>query len=85
MNPFIEFYQDPVGVLAALGYVLLLLCLLAVTIAACWRNALTIHIQWRRGTWKYDPPTSWLLRVAAIPLVLAIDAWAVAALVWLLT
>ncbi|PSP80179.1 hypothetical protein BRC81_03025 [Halobacteriales archaeon QS_1_68_20] len=86
-NPFVELWRDPVATLAALGYVLLLVTLLVVTLAACWRNAVTVYVRWDRQRpqqWEYLPPAGWLLRVAAIPFVLAIDAWALAALVWLL-
>lgn len=88
MNPLIELYRDPVGTLAALGYVLLLVTLLVVTFAACWRNAITIRLHWERqrpAQWEYRPPITWLLRVAAVPFILAVDAWAVAALVWMLS
>lgn len=87
-NPFVELARDPVVTLAMLGYALLLVCFLVLTIAACWRNAITIYVRWDRqrpGQWEHVPPANWLLRVAAIPFVLAIDAWAVAALVWILT
>ena len=88
MNPFIELYRHPVTFLAAVGYTLALLTLLAITIAACWRNAATIKAQFDHqypNQWQYFPPASWLLRVSAIPAVLAIDAWALAALLWILT
>ena len=88
MNPFIALFEDPVATLAALGYVLLLVTLLVVTLAACWRNALTIRMQWHRDRptkWEYVPPVGWCLRVAAIPFILAIDAWALAALIWILS
>ena len=86
MNPFIELYRDPVGALIALGYMLALLTLLVLTLAACWRNAVQIKVRWDRqrpNQWEYLPPADWLLRVAAIPAVLAVDAWALSALIWL--
>ena len=86
MNPFIELYQDPVGALIALGYALALLTLLVLTLAACWRNAFTVKVRWERqrpNQWEYLPPAGWLLRLAAIPAVLAVDAWALSALIWL--
>lgn len=85
-NPFIELFRAPVATLAAVGYALGLVTLLVVTIGACWSNAATVKAQfnanWHR--WEYLPPATWLLRVAAIPFVLMWDAWAIAALVWLL-
>lgn len=86
MNPFIELYQHPVASLIALGYSLGLACLVFLTLAACYRNALRVKQSWdHRGprTWEYVPPAGWLLRVAAIPAILAVDAWAIAALIWL--
>jgi hypothetical protein len=85
-NPFIELFRSPVETLVALGYALLLATLLVLTLAACWRNAITVYVRWDRqrpGQWEYVPPLAWLVRVAAIPFVLAVDAWAVAALIWL--
>ncbi|GGK74622.1 hypothetical protein [Haloarcula sebkhae] len=87
-NPFIELFRSPVATLVGLGYALLLITLLVATLAACWRNAVTIAVRWDRqrpGQWEYLPPVGFLARVAAIPFVLAIDAWAVAALIWLIT
>lgn len=88
INPFIALYERPAATLAALGYTLLLVTLLVATLAACWRNVITVYVRWDRqrpGQWEYVPPVGWLTRVAAIPFVLAIDMWALAALVWLLT
>ncbi|WP_435175623.1 hypothetical protein [Halorussus sp. AFM4] len=86
MNPFIELYQNPVGFLTAVAYTLALLALVFVTLAACWRNAAVVKAQFDKQyphKWQYFPPASWLLRVAAIPAVLAVDAWALSALIWL--
>lgn len=92
MNPFIELYQDPVSFLTALAYALLLLTLLIVTLSACWSNAVNVKVRWDRRhvqnfhdeKWQYVPPAGWLIRVAAIPFILMTDAWALAALLWLL-
>lgn len=86
MNPFIEFYTDPVGFLAALGYALLLATLLVWTAGICWTNAATVKIQFENNwhSWNYLPPLSWLARLGSIPFILAIDAWAIGALLWLL-
>ena len=86
MNPFIELYRNPVGALAALGYTLALLTLVFLTLTACWRNIHTVKAQYDHqypNQWQYFPPAGWLLRLAAIPAVLAVDAWALSALIWL--
>lgn len=86
MNPFIELARDPVATLSALGYGLGLITLLIVTIGATWSNAIVVKTRWDRQRpqqWQYVPPTNWLLRLAAIPFVLAVDAWALSALIWL--
>lgn len=86
MNPFIELYRDPVGTLTALAYTLTLTTLLVLTLSACYRNAITLRVRWehdRPRQWEYVPPAAWLLRLAAIPAILAVDAWALAALIWL--
>ena len=85
MNPFIELFRDPVGTLLALGYALLLSTLLFWTLAICWRNAVTIKVRWERQRptqWEYVPPIDFILRVSLIPTILWIDAWALAALIW---
>jgi len=86
MNPFVELARDPVGVLSAVGYALALLTLLILTLGACWTNAVTARAQYQANhvRWGYLPPGKWILRVAAIPGILAIDAWTLSALVWLL-
>lgn len=86
MNPFIELWRDPVTTLTLLAYALLLVTLLIWTLGICWRNALTVVHRWhdeRPRQWEYVPPLSFICRVSAIPLILAIDALAVAALIWL--
>lgn len=85
-NPFIELFRDPVGTLVALGYALLLVTLLVWTLAICWRNVVTIGVRWERqrpGQWEFVPPMAFILRVSAVPMILWIDAWALAALIWL--
>ena len=86
MNPFIEFAQDPITTLAVVGYGLLMLALLVWTAGLCWSNAATIHHRWhdeRPREWEFVPPLSFVARVAAIPTILCIDAWAIATLIWL--
>ena len=87
MNPFIEFAKDPVGVLGLVGYALILSALLIWTAGICWSNLVHAYAQfqsnWHR--WDYLPPAKWLGRVGLIPFILAVDAWAVGALIWLVT
>lgn len=86
LNPFIEVVKDPIGTFAMLGYALFLLGLLVITLGTVWDNALTAYIEARKNwnRWNYVFPLRWTARVAAICLVLAIDAWAVSALIWML-
>jgi hypothetical protein len=86
VNPFIRLFEAPVETLIVLGYALALLTLFTLTLAACWRNVVTVHVQWKKQRphqWEYLPPAGWLLRVAAIPAILAVDSWAVSALICL--
>ena len=88
MNPFVELVRDPVATLSTLGYGLLLVTLLVTTLGLAWSNLVWVLTRWDRqrpNEWQYVPPTWWLLRAAAIPFILAVDAWVVAALVWLVT
>lgn len=88
MNPFIDLVQDPVTTLTILGWFMLLITLLFVTAAICYRNLLTISHQWhadRPHQWKYVPPVSFILRVAAVPAILWLDLWVIAAILWLVT
>lgn len=86
MNPFIDLFRDPVATLSAVAYGLGLLTLLILTVGACWSNAATVRAQFRANwsRWQYNPPATWLLRVAAIPAILAVDAWVLGALLWLI-
>lgn len=85
MNPFVELFRNPVGTLSAVGYFLALVMLLILTLGVCWSNAATVRAQYQANwtRWQYNPPVVWLARVAAIPGILAIDAWVVATLIWL--
>lgn len=86
MNPFIDLVNDPVATLTLLGWLLLLITLLLLTLSICYRNALKIIHQWhadRPHEWEYVPPVGFMLRVAAIPAILWIDAWVIAAILYL--
>jgi len=87
MNPFIDVYQDPVVTLTAIGWASLLMSLIWLTSVGIWRNVVVIRVRWthqRPTQWEYIPPGDFILRVAAIPTLLWIDAWALAAFIWIL-
>ena len=94
-NPFIAFGQDPVGVLAWLGYALVLVAIGLAALRTVLRGIPTLYVQWDRNkhtndwwafgsrTNGYIPPLGWTIRALAYLLVLAIAAWAAGALLWL--
>lgn len=96
MNPFIDLAQDPVGTLSAAGYALLLLALVVVnaTILLRWVADLytqaTLPVGRREGEW-YDgpagvgsiPPGGFVVKVVGVVALLAVDAFALGALAWL--
>lgn len=97
LNPFVALGTDPVGTLAILGYVLMLLSVSWVAVVGVWRWSLDLYRQlaeqssWTvpypeqpagsRG-WKYIPPTGFILKTAAIPFVLAWAVWAVGGVIY---
>ena len=86
MNPFIELARDPVATLGIVAYILFLITLLIWTLGLCYLNVIHPHHHWhdkRPREWEYVPPLGFIARVSAIPLILAIDALAVAALIWM--
>lgn len=84
-NPFIRLYKAPVETLTLAAYACGLLALLGLTWWALYGNILTLTIQFKKRTWTYDPPPSWVFRLIAVPLVFAIDAAALAAFIHLTT
>lgn len=86
-NPFVRLWEAPIETLTLVGYGLLLATLLVVTIGVCWKNAVTTYTQYQKNwqRWSYLPPLTWVGRVAAIPFILMLDVWALAALIYLLT
>jgi len=96
MNPFIEFASDPVGVLAWTGYALLLVGIVGAAVPWAIRQGATLIVRYHKNKhdskkWfsfgsrraGYVPPLSWLARAFAVCGVLAVTAWAVSALFWL--
>jgi len=95
LNPFIEFAQDPVGVLAWVGYGLLLVAIFLAAVPWAFRQYVMLVTQYKRnrhgGDWwafgdrsaGYIPPASWLAWAFLSTLVLAVAVWSVGALIWL--
>lgn len=96
-NPFIELAQDPVSALAWTGYAMLMLAILVGAIPWAVRQTATLAVRYRKNRasadwWAfgerrngYIPPLSWLSRLFAVLLVLMATAWALGALVWVLS
>lgn len=94
-NPFIELARSPVATLAWLGYLLAMtgVVILAVPwavrktawLVARYRIDRTSDTWWSfgEGNRGYIPPAGWLLNAAAVVFVLAVAAWAMGSLVWL--
>lgn len=94
-NPFIAFAQDPVGILAWVGYALLLVTIGFGAVRTVLRGIPTLYIQYKNNRhtdawWAfgdrrngYIPPLGWSIRLMAYGVVLAIAAWAAGALIWL--
>lgn len=70
MNPFISLYNDPVGVLTALAYAVVLLSLtfgtltaIAVFVDRGWRHVIWLAEawEWRTNDQKYGPEWEWYL------------------------
>lgn len=88
MNPLIELAKDPVTTLTLAGYALGLATLVFITLAGTWSNIIWLRARFeydRPQKWEYIPPATWTLRAAAVPGVLMIDVWALAAFIWLVT
>lgn len=94
INPFVELARDPIGALAWLGYVLLMLAVAIAAIPWALRQATTLYVRYRKNRtsdrwWSfgdsrlgYIPPLGWLSRAFGVLFVLAIAAWALGALIW---
>jgi len=96
LNPFIELARDPVEALAWLGYVLLMFGIVAAAIPWAARQAVVLVVRYQKNAqsdawWSlgqrrrgYIPPLSWLSRLFAIVFVLAVAAWALGTIVWVI-
>lgn len=97
LNPFVQFAQDPVGILAWTGYALLLVTIAFGAVRTVLRGLPTLYIQYQRNRhtddwWAfgdrrngYIPPLGWSLRLMLYGVVLAVAAWAGGALIWLVS
>jgi hypothetical protein len=96
-NPFIEFAQDPVSVLAWFGYGLLLVAIFGLAVPWSVRQYAKLITQYHRnkhgGDWwafgdrsaGYIPPAGWLGWAFFATFVLAIATWSAGALIWLVS
>ncbi|ADD05228.1 uncharacterized protein Nmag_1652 [Natrialba magadii ATCC 43099] len=82
-NPFIRLYEAPVESLTLAAYLLLFAVVLLLTWWALIRNALEITKAVQEETWVKNaplyPPFGFMLRLVAIPGIIAIDLFLVAA------
>jgi len=95
VNPLVELARDPVTSLAVVGYALLMAAVVIAALPWSIRQLVTLSIRYRRNRtsdawWSfgdrragYVPPLSWLARLFGVLFVLAVVAWALGALAWL--
>ena len=83
-NPALRLVEAPAAALADLGWALILIAALVATWWAAGRNALYLSEQYQAG-WQYLVPFWYAVRTIGMLLVLAVDAWLLAALVAVLT
>lgn len=87
-NPFVELLRNPVATLTAFAYLLALLSASTLLVGLAWNLSVTVATRYREQrptVWTYVPPTGFLLRLAAVPLLLAIVAAMIGAAVWILS
>lgn len=82
-NPFIRLYEAPVESLTLAGYLLILLAALVGTWWLLTRNVLELYSQVTSDTWAKNtplyPPFKFIWRLGAIPIIVAIDLFLIAA------
>lgn len=95
VNPFVELARDPVGALAWLGYLLFMCGILVLAIPWAVRKTAWLYARylqnrassdwWAFGETRtgYIPPAGWLAWAFGVCLVLAVSAWALGSVVWL--
>lgn len=96
INPFIELARNPVATLAWLGYLLLMLGIVVLAVPWSVRKTAWLIARYqqnrRSDSWwsftdrpnGYIPPAGWLAWAFSVCLVLAVSAWALGSVVWLL-
>lgn len=92
-NPFVEFFQHPVAVFAALAYTLLLLGATVALAGIMWSTLLHLSNVWDKRDvngkfgpqWTYVPPMGAFWRVAGLLFLGAVEALLLGALVWIVT
>lgn len=92
-NPFVDLAAHPVATLAALGYAMLLSAVSIALAGEGWQMVLWLGNAWDyrtvdRGdypTWRLAPPRSVYLRLAIVALLVAVEAWLIGGVVYVLT
>lgn len=84
VNPFVALFDAPVETLTALAYVCVLCAALTATWYAGGRNLLTLYDEYQEG-WLVLVPFSYMLRVIAMFLILAVDCLLIAGVIYVLT
>ena len=85
MNPFIYALHHPIEAFADFGVFCLFVAMLIVSTYALTGNVIALYDGYDKGGWKVNPPFSWVLRLAAVPLAVGIMAWLVSAMFYLLS
>jgi hypothetical protein len=90
-NPFVYLAESPVEFFGYLGYALFLLMLVVLGSAYVLRTAAWLKVRFDKNhhdttTWwgGWLPPRDWAAWAATVPFVLAVLAWAIGALVYLI-
>lgn len=90
-NPFVYLAESPVEFFGYLGYALLLLTLAVLCTAYVLRTGAWLLVRYKKnhhdskkwwGGWL--PPRDWAAWAATVPLTLAVGAWAIGALLYLI-
>jgi hypothetical protein len=97
MNPFIELYQHPIESLGWLGYLLAMAAVIMAALPWSIRQVAKLIVQYKKNAhgsewWAfgdrsrgYIPPAGWLARLCGVLVVLAVVAWALGTVVFLLS
>lgn len=88
-NPFIRLYEAPIESLTLAAYLLILLAALVGTWWLLTRNVLELIDQATSETWAKNtplyPPFRFIWRLAAVPVIVAIDLFLIAAFLYFVT